>query len=272
MMRKMKSLIKRTPLRTVYWKFLDSRRLYQSFSLTKDNFYFKGNKEMIYGTYEPFLRELIVGNNENFKTLVNIGANTGYYPCLALANDFKNVIAVEPDKTNFKILVLNMKINRFTQGSLVNAACSSSQGVASLYGRNTGASLLKGWEGNTSSDGELVEIITLDQLIAFQNHNEKMLIIIDVEGFEFEVLMGSLETLRSNQNIYWVVEVSLWRSIDGKKVLTPSLQDLFSLFEVEGYRVYIWEKEVWRILSVSEILDICQGAIFWPALPFLFKK
>jgi FkbM family methyltransferase len=272
MIKQVKTLVKGTPFGRVFWKFLDFRRLHQSFALTTDGFYFKGNKDMISGAYEPFLRELIVGNKENFSTLVNIGANTGYFPCLALANDFQNVIAVEPDEINFKILELNMKINGFTQVTLVNAACSSYNGTASLYGRNTGASLLKGWEGNTLSDGEQVKTITLDQLIIFQNPSEKMLIIIDVEGFEFEVLKGSLETLRGTESTHWVVEVSLWRSINENKVLTPFLSDLFSLFQSEDYRIYIWEEEDWRILSGSEIEEICQGAVFWPALPFLFKK
>jgi FkbM family methyltransferase len=272
MMDQIKALVKKTPLKNVYWKLLDLRRMYQPFSLTSDEFYFKGSKEMVNGTYEPFLRELIVGNKENFGTLINIGANSGYYPCLAFANNFKNVIAVEPDKTNFKILQLNLRRNRFFQGTLLNAACSSSEGIGNLYGRNTGASLLEGWEGNVSSGGEVVKIMTLDYLFTLQNRTEKILTIIDVEGFEFEVLKGSLETLRTAENVYWVIEISLWRTINQKKVLTPFLNELFSLFQSEGYCIFGWEDQAWSMLSDGEIQNICRGAVFWPALPFLFKK
>jgi len=272
MMEHIKSLVKKTPLKNVYWKFSDLKRVYQPFSLTSDKFYFKGSMEMLNGTYEPFLRDLIVGNKENFGTLINIGANSGYYPCLALANNLNSVIAVEPDKTNFKILELNLRRNGYVQGVLINAACSSSNGAANLYGRNTGASLLEEWEGNIASDGETVKTITLDQIFTSHKKTEKTLIVIDVEGFEFEVLKGSLETLRNGESVYWVIEVSLWRTIRGNKVLTPFLGDLFSLFQTEGYRVYGWEDEIWKIVSEGEILDFCRGTVLWPALPFLFKK
>ena len=267
-----KGLVKKTPLKNLYWKFLDLKRIYQPYCLTSDGFYFKGSKEMLHGTYEPFIRELIVGNKESFGTLVNIGANSGYYPCLAFANKFKTVIAVEPDKTNFKIMELNLKRNRFVQGILVNAACSSSRGIGNLYGRDTGASLLEGWEGNVPSGGEIIKVITLDDLLTLQNYNEKILTIIDVEGFEFEVLMGSLDTLKNAKNFCWVIEVSLWRTINQKKVLTPFLKELFTLFQSEEYCIYGWENEAWRILTSGEILDICSGSVYWPALPFLFKK
>jgi FkbM family methyltransferase len=267
-----KGLVKRTPLKNLYWKFLDLKRIYQPFSLTSDEFYFKGSKEMVNGTYEPFLRELIVGNKESFETLVNIGANSGYYPCLAFANKFKTVIAVEPDMKNFEIMELNLKRNRFVQGTLVNAACSSSRGIGNLYGRDTGASLLEGWEGNVPSSGKIIKVITLDELLMLQNYSEKILTIIDVEGFEFEVLMGSLETLKNAKNFSWVIEISLWRTINQKKVLTPFLKELFSLFQSEEYCIYGWENEAWRILSDGEILDIFSGSVYWPALPFLFKK
>ena len=71
-----------------------------------------------------------------------------------------------------------------------------------FYGRNTGISLLEGQEGNTSSDGELFKTITLDQLIALQNYNEKVLSIIAPKDLEFEALNVFLETLRSSEVIY----------------------------------------------------------------------
>lgn len=226
---------------------------------------------MLRGAYEPLIRELVINDYSRSRSLINIGANIGYYPCLAASRQYKKIIAVEPDNTNFRIMRSNIERNDFQNVSLINAACSSSVGFAHLWGRDTGASLVPDWEGNPADNEVKVETTTMDILFDLIPNHDSILAIIDVEGFEYEVLRGAKEVLKSKRDITWIMEVSLWRDIDGESVLSPHLSELFELMKNAGYRPYMCDIG-WPEMSDIEIEKMICGEVLWPAFPIMFKK
>jgi FkbM family methyltransferase len=64
------------------------------------------------GEYEKDETELFAKLLPYHDTVINIGANIGFYTCLALQNK-KRVIAVEPIERNLRFLLANIEKNNW---------------------------------------------------------------------------------------------------------------------------------------------------------------
>lgn len=124
--------------------------------------------------------------------VVDVGAHMGFFT-LKVANEVKMVIAVEPDPANFRFLLQNVGFNKLTDKVILrNAALGKQDGRIFLdrtaYGFGRSRSTTK--ETPYSS-----EMRTLTGLLSESNLGIVSLIKIDTEGFELDVLEGSVETL-----------------------------------------------------------------------------
>jgi FkbM family methyltransferase len=128
----------------------------------------------------------------NFRTYIDIGANDGD-TSVNFINDFKKVIAFEPNPTTFDILSTNKLIESY------NLALGSCNGKINLvvpfenkpqWG-STSTLRNANWSSGISYE---VEIRTLD---SFQ-FKEIDFIKVDVEQAELDVILGSKETIKQN--------------------------------------------------------------------------
>jgi FkbM family methyltransferase len=267
-----KSVVKKTVFASAYWRLADLKRTLGRFHKSIYGFRFKGPVDMLNGKFEPYLSSYVSMNTAGFAKLVNIGANVGIYPCIALQHNYKQVVAVEPDRVNFRILEQNIARNGWSsRTTLMNVACSQFSGFSQIFGRGTGASLIPMWEGNANSDGVPIRTVTLDSILVNVEPGEKTLVLIDVEGYEFDAIKGASQALKQPDTFVWLIEVSLYRSIGGSLKLSPELGEFFSSFLKLGYQAFVWDSD-WRHLSESAIQKYCRGEVVWPALPFLFQK
>jgi FkbM family methyltransferase len=137
-------------------------------------------KQRLTGTYEPRKVKYIEGFLKGDMVFADIGANKGYFTLLA-AHRCKEVIAIEPNKTNFHWLKKTIEENDLRNVTPINAAVSNVVGTAKLYyGIKSGHHTLFN-NGNVSTE---VETITAN----FPCDMMK----IDVEGAELMVLQGIL--------------------------------------------------------------------------------
>ena len=168
---------------------------------------------------------------------VDIGANLGYYTCLALQHG-KRVVAFEPQQQNLQCLFQNLKSNGWEQRAEVfPVALSDRPGLLTLYGASgPSASLIKDWAGYSSRFRKTVAVSTLDNLLAGRFGAERLFIKIDVEGAEFQVLRGSLLVLGRMPKPIWLLEICLEEfHPDGKN---PDFQEVFTLFWEHGYSAF----------------------------------
>lgn len=148
-----------------------------------------------YGEYEPattaLFRRLVVPGS----TVLDVGANAGYFSMLSCELG-ASVRAFEPNPNVRELLERSASLQA-GDIAIVPAACSDHDGTMPLYlsnPRNTGASSLTRTTGNHVD----VALITLDGY-ARSTNTRPDLIKIDVEGHEYEVLVGArwlLETAR----------------------------------------------------------------------------
>jgi FkbM family methyltransferase len=210
------------------------------------------------GQFEPnetgLIRELV----QSVDVVINVGANIGYYSCLALQAG-KSLVAFEPIPENLHFLLRNIKANGWeSRAEVFPMALSNHTGILEIYGGGTGASLIEGWAQNSSDDVTLVPITTLDKVLGSKfNHNEKILFIVDIEGAEKMMLDGASGFINRSPKPLWVIEVTSHQHQPAGVVVNPHLLETFRLFWNTGYEAWAVEDSL-RKVSPQEIEDLIQ--------------
>lgn len=168
---------------------------------------------------------------------VDVGANIGYFTCLAVANG-RPVVAVEPQPQNLSCLFENLQANAWDQQvEVFPLALSERPGLLKLYGASgPSASLVKGWAGYSSRHVQKVAVSTLDNLLAGRFAGERLVVKIDVEGAEYGVLCGAHGVLSRTPKPAWLLEICLHEFHPGG--LNPDFSAIFELFFSQGYLAY----------------------------------
>ncbi|MBD3213040.1 MAG: FkbM family methyltransferase [Candidatus Lokiarchaeota archaeon] len=239
------------------------------FEKTPWGFEFIGSKKMQFGSFEfdeTKLIQNILGKSEIF---VDVGANTGYYTCLA-SKMHNKVISIEPLISNLRLLYLNLQKNGWTTNvEIFPLGVSEKYGIAEIYGCYTGASLIAGWADGSKFHKRTIPLSSLDIILGQRFSGKKMLIKIDVEGTEFDVLKGAKKILQMKPSPIWVVEITLTEHhVTGKN---PYFLDTFRLFWQAGYEVREIGKEE-HVISEEEIIEYaCTGKQpNWKTTNYLF--
>ena len=109
----LKALAKRYPrAAAVYRAFRYGPHIIKPPEMTPMGFNFSGSQAVADGRYEPDETRLVQAILPEVDYVVNIGANIGYYACIALREN-KPVIAFEPIELNVQYLLNNISANNF---------------------------------------------------------------------------------------------------------------------------------------------------------------
>jgi FkbM family methyltransferase len=207
--------------------------------VTPEGFQFAGggsmhHRAMLRGEFEPEETRVLRRELERARVFVDVGANIGYYACLARSMG-RHVIAIEPLPQNLNHLYFNLRANRWNDVEVHPVGLSDRVGLATLYGASmTGASLIPGWAGSWKRIRRTIPLSTLDIVLGGRFEGEPMLIKIDVEGVEHAVLEGALRTLERRPRPTWMVEICL--NEHDPSGLNPHFADTFALFMDRGYQ------------------------------------
>ena len=204
---------------------------------TPFGFEFFGPRAMQNGSFEISETEILMKLFTQANIFVNVGANFGYYICIARNMGVRS-IAMEPIPINQIILKQNIKANNWKQNIILHPiACGNSNGNITIYGEGTSASIVPGWAKNPSTLKHVVPIKKLDNILVNEKITSKSVILIDVEGFEFEVLQGAQKILESNDKPVIMLESGLTdhRSEGG---LNLKFLEIIKLISKNGYKIF----------------------------------
>lgn len=245
---------------SVYRDIRDHRDLAGVPARTPFGFLFSGNRSMVEGSFEATEVELISRILPEVAVLVNVGANIGYYCCLALAAG-KKVIAFEPSEPNLRCLYRNIYANGWESSiEIFPVALGASSGLIKLYGTGTGASLIEGWAGQSSLNFRIAPISTLDRIIGNTLAGQRALVLMDVEGAEFEVLGGAPHLLMQDPKPVWLVEIAVSEHQPQGQRINPRLTETFSVFWNAGYDAWTATRKP-RIVTRAEVERIATTTI-----------
>lgn len=191
-------------------------------------------------------------------TVLDIGANIGFYSCLA-ASRGKHVIAFEPSARNLDFLYKNLWENKLTSVEVLPIGLGKDCGLNRMYGFGGISSFVAGWAQAETSKYSLVPVATLDVVVAKRFQGKRLLIKMDVEGFELDVLAGAAETLDLEPRPTWIVEVLLRDGVIPGDINTR-FRGTFEILWRHGYDCRKVDSRRTRVLSADVDRWVCRGA------------
>lgn len=182
-----------------------------------------------------------VTNND--KVVMDIGAHIGLH-AIHLAKKAKLVICLEPEPNNYKLLKMNVIINKLSNVIILPIAASDRDDYATLYlsERGSGSHTLEYSRSNMIQSKRNLRILArkVDTILEQLRIKNVDIVKIDVEGHEEKVINGMVETLKKGYPKILIIE-----TMKGSNLLT-----------------YLCSKYCYRIISVLECWnDSCNYAL-----------
>lgn len=201
---------------------------------TKYGFSLSGDPSMASEDWESDEIIVFLELMQTHDAVLDIGANIGFYSCLA-ASRGKHTVSIEPSARNLNFLCRNLWQNRFRDVEVFPLGLARQAGLGRIYGFGGIASFVPGWAQAGESQSILVPLTTLDTITIGRFKNQKLLIKMDVEGFELDVLAGAVKTLGFNPKPTWLVEI-LFRDEVIPGGISQKFAEAFEVFWEHGYQ------------------------------------
>ncbi|MFC2063571.1 FkbM family methyltransferase, partial [Chloroflexota bacterium] len=175
--------------------------------------YVMGKQIFSVGAYEPEISNLIRDYINKGFSMIDVGSNIGLHILAAafLKKDMKQkFIAFEPEKNTYEILKRNCEINNLDfieleQLGIGDIQCTKQINVSTT--RNQGIHSFIDRKGTIP--GNEVSITTLDHYFLDLKLKNKIVLKIDVEGYEIPVLLGGINWFQQCDNLIIICEVSI---------------------------------------------------------------
>jgi FkbM family methyltransferase len=159
--------------------------------------------------YEPMETDLFKREIQPGNTVLDIGANIGYYTLIAAhrVGPEGRVYAFEPDPANFSLLQKNVEANGYTNVVLVNKAVSNKSGKIRLYLNPANRGDHRVYDSKDGRQSIEIETVTLDRF--FKPLDKKIHFIkMDIQGAEALALEGMKSLVGKNKGLKLVTEFS----------------------------------------------------------------
>jgi len=198
--------------------------------------------------YDKLLLRLNSFIRHQFKNCITIdvGANVGDTICAVFRNEGDRVLAIEPNLSFRKYLVINWgNIPQIVIEESLISDCSS----VTKYN-------LKKTPGTTtfveSNEGEEFKTETLDNLLKkYKEYYNYNFIKIDTDGHDFQVITGGLSTIRKNKPII-LFECDIFENQKYFEMLKKSIKDLNNI----GYNQFILYDNFGCLMGIYSIDDL----------------
>jgi FkbM family methyltransferase len=173
--------------------------------------------------------------------IIDAGANIGLAALWFNAQFPKaTVVSIEPDADNFALLKENVPLSETSV--LVNAAVGSLPGTVTLIDRGG-----MGWAVQTQrTQGNGIDIITIDDAIALVPNGVPLIVKIDIEGFESDLFGDNLSWLDATFAVF--IEPHDW--MDPSKNTSQSFQRAFGS---RNFNIYLRGENLLYVRRLSSL-------------------
>ena len=153
---------------------------------------------------EQKVKEIFLENIYPGDVVIDVGSNIGDYTLLASkkVGDSGKVLSFEPLSETFLTLNRNLQLNEITNCMFFQKAVGEKPGLANLYKNNLSGTmgfLDSSLNGQNLIKRDEIEVVTIDDVLTSKHIDVANMIKIDVEGFEYEVLLGCLQSFKENK-------------------------------------------------------------------------
>jgi len=151
---------------------------------------------------EQMIKQVFVDNIKEGSIIIDAGAHLGEFTLIAAKKigPAGKVIAIEPMKEGVSRIKKNLILNNLKNYEIIEKAVGNKVETRLLYQNDIGlwGNLEPVLGLNDNSEKREIEVDTLDNIISRENKIIDMLKI-DVDGFEYELLLGCQESFKSNK-------------------------------------------------------------------------
>jgi FkbM family methyltransferase len=236
---------------------------------TKYGFTLAGDPSMTNPEWEANEAQAFLELLQNSDAVLDIGANVGFYSCLAASRGMQTV-AFEPSSRNLNFLYRNLWENHFTDVEVFPLGLAAKSGIGQIYGFGGIASLVPGWAQASRAQSSLVPLTTLDGIAGERFRNKKLLIKVDVEGFELEVLAGATQTLAMIPKPTWMIEILLGGEVVPGGI-NRNFAATFEMFWKHGYRSRMLDAKRTTVERADVANWVARGSVEGGTHDFLFS-
>jgi len=187
------------------------------------------------GTYEPIETQLMISSLNEGGIFVDVGANIGWYTIIAskIVGQTGNVLAFEPDPTNFELLKKNCALNGLKNVELINQALSDKSDSEFLYRSSNNFGDHRLYASEEEREKIVVGTLTLDNLIESRGLKNIQTIKVDTQGSEPKILRGMQRYIKREKP---VIFLEFWPY--GIYSNQESVFDIMAFIEKNRYEVY----------------------------------
>lgn len=153
------------------------------------------------------------------------------------------VIAVEADKINYKILEKNIKNNKLTNVKILNKGIWNSKGELSLYKESNQRNSLVEELLDNVENSEKIEVDSIDNILKKFEIKQVDFVTMEINAAEIEALKGMGNVL-SQDNVRIIA--AGWYEYNGK----PAWKEMKKILEKNGFTVYIGVQN--RVYALKE--------------------
>lgn len=156
------------------------------------------------GSYEYDKQQLFRHHVRPGDVVYDLGANVGFYSLLAsvLTGPSGSVFSFEPAPGNLEYLRRHLELNRVNNCVVFDCAVSRSAGSAYFEVRNARAESRLAASSNASTCE--VKVVSLDELVSAHTIAPPNLIKCDIEGGEYDALLGASGIIKQHRPIIFL--------------------------------------------------------------------
>jgi FkbM family methyltransferase len=203
--------------------------------------------------YEPemttfFRRHLSPGG-----IVLDIGAHIGYYSLIfaEAVGPSGKVFAFEPNPENYRLLLKNIRINKFQNIEPINKAVSDKTGVLNLYESDSNSGDHRIYDSGEKRKQIRIQALKIDDLISEMEQPLK-LIKMDIQGAEYYALNGMISLINKSEDL--LLSAEFWPY--GLKMSGVVPESFIALLFKLGFTVYEFGgSEMVKINSASQLTE-----------------
>lgn len=164
-----------------------------------------------------YFKKFLDRYRKNIDTIVEIGANIGYYVLYedAIFRSLKKkikIFAVEPVSSNISLLKENLILNKASNVEIIHAAVGDRDKKMNVIIPPQGNfAQVEGGAGNDrymeSSTKERIDMYSLKTLMSkYKIPHKNLLFRWDIEGYEYNLVKGNYDTFKALKNVHIIME------------------------------------------------------------------
>jgi len=207
-----------------------------------------------YDFFEPTITKIFEESLNEGDVVIDVGANLGYYSLLSakLIREKGRVYSFEPMSSAFERLKKNISLNEFKNIKLENKGVSDKEEKLEIFFQNE-------YEIGIDQKGEKEEVnfITIDNYVEKNKIKKLSLLKVDTDGYDFNVLKGSLKTINKLKPKIITLEISPTED-DTEEYLSLiySLRDYIVYSDVGGKTKQYYKEEIKKLLRERGIINV----------------